>query len=289
VGQAIRAVQHLAQFVGDQDHAATILLCKTTNYSKEADRLVVGQYGRWLVENQYLRTTHETFDDFNTLTFGDRNRVDTCVRLDAKTEVVGQFLDMRRNSCETPTPRPLRVAEQDVFGNGKWSDQLEVLMHHPDPKRARCGWTIYRGRFPVDFDDAGFRCVDPGKYIHERGFASTVFTQQAVDTARSLADYIQVLTGELDSCVVLTELAPLEPDHHREIVARRDRFEARIRAFIQSGIDDKTIRPCDPKLAGFLIMGAFNWIPTWYAEGGPSSGKEIADTFVDLLANGMAA
>lgn len=106
---------------------------------------------------------------------------------------------------------------------------------------------------------------------------------------RFLADYIQVLTGEFGSCVVLTELAPLEPPHHTEIVGRRDRFEARIRAIIQTGIEDKSIRPCDPKLAGFLIMGAFNWIPTWYAEGGPSSGKEIAETFVDLLANGMAA
>ncbi len=104
-----------------------------------------------------------------------------------------------------------------------------------------------------------------------------------------LTNYIETLTGEFGSCVVLTDIDSLRADDREEIIARRDKFDRAFRAIIQEGIDDGSIRKCDPKLADLMIMGAVNWIPKWYSPEGARSGREIAEGFVALLVHGLDA
>ena len=54
-------------------------------------------------------------------------------------------------------------------------------------------------------------------------------------------------------------------------------------------MEDGTLVPCDPKLTGFLIMGAINWIPKWFSPTGGRTGAEVADEFVARLINGLRA
>ena len=100
--------------------------------------------------------------------------------------------------------------------------------------------------------------------------------------------YIEMLTGELGSCALLTDLSSLTADHRRKIIARRDHFDARLRAIIDQGIADGSIAARNVKLAGFLVMGAVNWVPRWFSNEGPSSGAEVAEAFVRMLENGLA-
>ena len=37
-----------------------------------------------------------------------------------------------------------------------------------------------------------------------------------------------------------------------------------------------------------MLFGALNWVPRWYKESGKFSVTEVADSFVDMLANGIA-
>ncbi len=104
-----------------------------------------------------------------------------------------------------------------------------------------------------------------------------------------LTSYIETLTGEFGSCAVLTDVDSLRGDDRRDIIARRDKFDAAFRAIIQEGIADGSIRSCDPKLADLLIMGAVNWIPKWYSPDGARTGREIAEGFVAILVNGLDA
>ncbi len=104
-----------------------------------------------------------------------------------------------------------------------------------------------------------------------------------------LLSYIETLTGEFGSCVVLTDVDSLRADDRRDIIARRDKFDQSFRGIIQEGIDDGSIRSCDPKLADLLIMGAVNWIPKWYSPSGARTGREIAEAFVAILVNGLDA
>lgn len=104
-----------------------------------------------------------------------------------------------------------------------------------------------------------------------------------------LTSYIETLTGEFGSCVVLTDIDSLRTDDRNEIIARRDKFDRGFRAIIQEGIDDGSIRKCDPKLADLMIMGAVNWIPKWYSPEGARTGREIAEGFVALMVHGLEA
>ena len=54
------------------------------------------------------------------------------------------------------------------------------------------------------------------------------------------------------------------------------KIDRRLRSFIQEGIDDGSIAPCDAKIAAFSIAGAVNWICMWYEPEGALSPEEIA-------------
>ena len=59
-----------------------------------------------------------------------------------------------------------------------------------------------------------------------------------------------------------------------EVRKYKRKIDRRLRSFIQEGIEDGTITPCDPKIAAFSIAGALNWICQWYEpDGALSAGR----------------
>lgn len=100
--------------------------------------------------------------------------------------------------------------------------------------------------------------------------------------------YIELLTGEMGSCAVLTDIQSMAPRDMKKIIKRRDQFDKQLRSIIQRGIDDGSIAPCDVKLAGFCVMGAVNWIPRWFSDDGSRSGSDIAENFTTFLTSGLA-
>jgi hypothetical protein len=80
----------------------------------------------------------------------------------------------------------------------------------------------------------------------------------------------------------------LSGDARAEIRASKRKIDRRLRSFVQEGIDDGSIAPCDAKLAAFSIAGALNWICMWYEPGGPLSPEEIATQFARTLTQGLA-
>ena len=74
-----------------------------------------------------------------------------------------------------------------------------------------------------------------------------------------------------------------------EVRAYKRKIDRRLRVFIQEGIADGSITPCDPKLAAFSIAGALNWICIWYEPAGALSAEEIATQFARTLTQGLAA
>lgn len=81
----------------------------------------------------------------------------------------------------------------------------------------------------------------------------------------------------------------LSPETRKEVRALKRRIDASIRGYIEEGIGDKSITPCDAKLASFAMSGAINWIGTWYKPSGPLSGIEITGHFTQLLTEGLHA
>ncbi len=101
--------------------------------------------------------------------------------------------------------------------------------------------------------------------------------------------YVKVLTVDFGRCVMRLDQGDLSPDALADVRAYKRRIDRRLRAFIQEGLEDGSIAPCDPKITAFAIAGAVNWIAIWYEPNGPLSPGEIATQFAETLTQGIAA
>ncbi|MHB2268040.1 TetR/AcrR family transcriptional regulator [Aliihoeflea sp. PC F10.4] len=101
--------------------------------------------------------------------------------------------------------------------------------------------------------------------------------------------YIELVTGEMGSCAVLTEFSALEPENRAIIGRRRDKFQAEFSQFFAEGKEDGSIRGIDSRMTIFLFMGAINWLSHWFRPDGQLSGEEIARQFADLFDSAIKA
>jgi AcrR family transcriptional regulator len=100
--------------------------------------------------------------------------------------------------------------------------------------------------------------------------------------------YANVMTVNFGRCVMRLDEGDLSSDARAEVRKQKKRIDRRLRAFVQEGIDDGSIAPCDPKIAAFSIAGAVNWICMWYEPNGALSPEEIATQFARTLTQGLA-
>jgi AcrR family transcriptional regulator len=100
--------------------------------------------------------------------------------------------------------------------------------------------------------------------------------------------YANVMTVNFGRCVMRFDEGDLSGEAYTEVRAYKRKIDRRLRGFIQEGIADGSITPCDPKLAAFSIAGALNWICIWYEPNGPLSAEEIATQFARTLTQGLA-
>jgi len=117
--------------------------------------------------------------------------------------------------------------------------------------------------------------------------ATTLATAPDEQLRLALACYIEGVTDQLKGGVVILEEGALSSAHYREVTDARDAYESQLREIIARGIAEEVFVPCDPRVIGFAILGAMNWIPKWYLPEGSRTGKEIADAFSSYLVRGL--
>jgi AcrR family transcriptional regulator len=101
--------------------------------------------------------------------------------------------------------------------------------------------------------------------------------------------YANVMTVNFGRCVMRLDEGDLSSEAFTEVRGYKRKIDRRLRTFIQEGIADGSITPCDPKIAAFSIAGALNWICIWYKPKGPLSAEEIATQFARTLTQGLTA
>jgi AcrR family transcriptional regulator len=99
--------------------------------------------------------------------------------------------------------------------------------------------------------------------------------------------YAEAITSEFGWCMVRAEDQELSPAMSKRIKALKSEIDRGIRRLIQSGIDDDSIRACDPKMTAFALAGALNWIAHWHREGAPLGPADIAQRFMDVFDLGL--
>jgi AcrR family transcriptional regulator len=104
---------------------------------------------------------------------------------------------------------------------------------------------------------------------------------------RLILAFIHMMLDELQATALTLDLQALSPALLKRIIAKRDRFDHGLREIIQQGMDEGLFRPGDPKMIGFAIMGAVNWITKWFDPTGPMTSEAIGQRFTDYLVGGL--
>jgi len=104
---------------------------------------------------------------------------------------------------------------------------------------------------------------------------------------RLILAFIHMMLDELQGTALTLDLQALSPPLLKRIIAKRDRFDRGMRDIVQHGMDQGLFRPGDPKMIGFAMMGAVNWITKWFDPAGPMTSEEIGQRFADYLVGGL--
>ena len=103
-----------------------------------------------------------------------------------------------------------------------------------------------------------------------------------------IREHVRVMTDTLQGSPLAFEVTALSPAHQTEIIRGRDAYEGALRALIEQGMRAGELRPVNPKLAAFAILGAVNWIARWYRPEGPLQTQELGVRFAEQLLGGLA-
>lgn len=99
----------------------------------------------------------------------------------------------------------------------------------------------------------------------------------------------QAQNSDFGRCLVLVGSRPLDLVPDGEIRRFQKRLDTTVRALVTEGIADGSIRPCQPSMVSAMLFGSLNWVPRWFSEQGKLSLREVVDSFMDMLTQGIAA
>jgi AcrR family transcriptional regulator len=89
--------------------------------------------------------------------------------------------------------------------------------------------------------------------------------------------------------VFFSEEANLPPRLSRAIRRRKARYDRTVRAIVEAGVRDGSLRTPNPRLLVFALLGMANWVYQWYNPAGEWDADTIANGFIALLEPGYLA
>lgn len=99
--------------------------------------------------------------------------------------------------------------------------------------------------------------------------------------------YAAAIVGDFGWCMLRAEDQDLGAAMSRRIKTLKAGIDRRMRALIEAGVADGSIRPCDTRMTAFALAGALNWMGHWYREDASLNPQEIADRFIDVFNRGL--
>jgi AcrR family transcriptional regulator len=103
----------------------------------------------------------------------------------------------------------------------------------------------------------------------------------------AMRKYAEIVTMDFGMCVIRVGEDPLPPQSQRQLRRIKSAIDQEFRELIRQGVEEGSIRSCDPKITAFALAGALSWIGRWYQPGGELTPPQIADHCVALLVNGL--
>jgi TetR/AcrR family transcriptional regulator len=102
-----------------------------------------------------------------------------------------------------------------------------------------------------------------------------------------IKEHVRVMVDTLEGSPLAFEVRAFGPEHQREMIAGRDRYERAVRGMVERGVKAGAFRKVDSKLTTFAILGAINWIARWYRPEGQLRAPELGEQFASILIGGL--
>lgn len=178
----------------------------------------------------------------------------------------------------------LRTAAQLFAANGYESTSLDMIADRLGMHKA----TLYHyvdGKESILYQCLVYSFGDLDSVIKSMEDRSVPVLQRLRMFCRSLA---QAQNSDFGRCLVLVGSRPLDMVPGGEIRKFQRRLDDTVRTLVTEGIADGSIKPCHPGMVSAMLFGSLNWVPRWYSEQGRLSLQEVVDSFMDMLATGIA-
>jgi TetR/AcrR family transcriptional regulator, cholesterol catabolism regulator len=87
--------------------------------------------------------------------------------------------------------------------------------------------------------------------------------------------------------VFLHEFPALTGDRAAQFRERRRKYEQRVEAVLQAGVDSGEFRELQPRLTAMAWLGMHNYTYLWLKAGGPLSARDVAKPFAEIFMQGI--
>ena len=102
-----------------------------------------------------------------------------------------------------------------------------------------------------------------------------------------LVTHVLTMLDEVEGATAHLQVESLAPALRARIVRKRDRYERALRGLVTEGARDRMFVTGNAALLTRAMLGALNWIVTWYRPGGGQTPRQIAEGMASYLVRGL--
>jgi hypothetical protein len=102
-----------------------------------------------------------------------------------------------------------------------------------------------------------------------------------------LHTHVLTMLDEVEGATAHLQVEALSPPLRQRIVKKRDRYERAVRRLISEGMTSGAFVPGDAALLTRAMLGALNWVVTWYRPDGLHAPPQIANEMANYLVRGV--
>ncbi len=221
---------------------------------------------------------------------------------------------MPANAAKTRSRRPRPLANQGPAPASPWAARRRLREHHALKREAviLAAARLFRerGYHNTSLDDlaASLEVTKPTLYLYVPSKEAILFEcfragiapiQATLDECEKgggaarerlfafIRGYAAAIVGDFGWCMLRAEDQHLSAGLSRRIKLLKAGIDRRMRALIEAGVADGSVRPCDSKMTAFALAGALNWMGHWYREDASLKPLEIADRFIEIFNRGL--
>ena len=138
-------------------------------------------------------------------------------------------------------------------------------------------------------DEILLECVRQGLHMTLDGIeVSRQAGGNALDQLQAcMRVYASIVIQPFGTCLIRVGDEQVPAESRKELRRMKSAIDQEFRKLVALGMEQGLLRPCDPKMAAFVIAGALSWLGRWYQEGGEYTADEVIDQCIDQLLAGV--